>query len=460
MLGSLVCFLVAGAEAAAWFKIPRVDLYVARGFLIALGLVALETLVSLVFEIYRPRVRGQAARVLYESRLIGLLGRPGGLVTTAAQALDYQFGFKVSETWVYKVLERALSWIVLLQLGALCLSTTFVIVESGEQALLERFGRPVAGRAVLGPGLHFKWPWPIDRAYRHPTRRLQGFVVGVVPDADLEKERVVLWTRPHYKEEFNLLVASRDAMSTIGDPTVEKAVPANLLAASIPVYYEVSNLEAWTYGHQDAGKLLEQLANREVIRYLVNVDFDQVMSTERQAAGEALRQRVQTEADRRGLGVRIVYVGLQNIHPPIGTKEVQVAAAFEQVVGSMQQRETNILAALADEAARIPAAQAEATNLLVQSTSERTLKVVTAAAEADRFHRQDAAYRASSSVYKQRAYLDTLARTIAPVRKYILAATNTTEVITLNLEEKLRSDLASGVILPPDVAKPANPPAR
>jgi regulator of protease activity HflC (stomatin/prohibitin superfamily) len=222
----------------------------------------------------------------------------------------------------------------------------------------------------------------------------------------------------------------------------------------------VSDLEDWTYGHRDAARLLEELANREVIRYLVNVDFESVMSIERQSAGEALRDRIQAEADRRGLGIRIVYVGLQNIHPPIGSKEVQVAAAFEQVVGSMQQKATNVLAALAYEAARIPAAQAEATNLVTQATSERTLKVATAEAEAHRFTRQDAAYRVSPSVYAQRFYLDTLARTIAPVRKYVLAATNTTEVITLNLEDRLRTDLASGVLLPSDVAKPANPPAR
>jgi hypothetical protein len=126
----------------------------------------------------------------------------------------------------------------------------------------------------------------------------------------------------------------------------------------------------------------------------------------------------------------------------------------------MQQQKTNILAALADEAARIPGAQAEATNLLTQAESERTMKVATAAAEAERFRDQDSVYRAAASVYQQRLYLDTLARTIAPVRKYILTATNTSEVITLNLEQKLRGDLAGEVFLPSDVSRSPNPPSQ
>ncbi len=197
MLGAVMCFLVAAAEATTYFGFPRIDRFVARAFCAVLALTAVENLVALVFEAYRPRVRGREVRLLYESRLIGLLGEPGGLITTAAQALDYQFGFKVSETWFYKFLERALSWIVLLQLAALWLSTTFVIIEPGEQGLLERFGRPVAGRAVLDPGLHFKWPWPVDQVYRHLTRQVQSFTVGVVSDPEMEKEQTILWTRPH-----------------------------------------------------------------------------------------------------------------------------------------------------------------------------------------------------------------------------------------------------------------------
>ena len=102
LLGSVVSAAVVLAQAASYFGYPAWDRGITWAVLIVLLVSALENLVTLVLEIYRPRIDDKKARLLYESRLIGLLGQPGGLISTAAQALDYQFGFKVSETWFYK----------------------------------------------------------------------------------------------------------------------------------------------------------------------------------------------------------------------------------------------------------------------------------------------------------------------------------------------------------------------
>ncbi len=68
-----------------------------------------------------------------------------------------------------------------------------------------------------------------------------------------------------------------------------------------------------------------------------------------------------------------------------------------------------------------------------------------------------AAYRASPSVYMQRSYLESLARAVAPVRKYVIGVTNTQDIVILNLEERIRRDLLSGVALPPETARPPEP---
>src|SRR5439155_4303660 len=136
-----VAITLAVAEAG----FPIWDLYVARALVILLGILAVETLIGLVLEIYRPRIKGKAERSLYESRLVGLLGQPEGLITTAEQALDYQFGFNVSETWFYRLfVEKALAVLICLQILALFFSTCVVFIESGEQGLLERKGGPVS----------------------------------------------------------------------------------------------------------------------------------------------------------------------------------------------------------------------------------------------------------------------------------------------------------------------------
>ena len=207
LLNAYLFATVVATAALDWAEFRWADLWVARLYCGVMGLLAVEMLAGLVFEIYRPRLKGREARLLHDSRLVGLLSQPESLITTLAHALDYQFGFKVSETRFYQFLEKALAWVVLAQLGILVLSTTFVIIDPGEQALLERLGRPVAGRQLLGPGLHFKLPWPVDRVYRYRTEQLQSFTLGIVAD-EKEQGDTVVWSVGHAKEEYNLLVAN------------------------------------------------------------------------------------------------------------------------------------------------------------------------------------------------------------------------------------------------------------
>ena len=72
--------------------------------LIVLGI---ENLLNVVFDIYRPRLAGQYNRAGFDSRLLGLINEPGEILHTATGAIDYQFGFKVSQTWFFKLLEKA-----------------------------------------------------------------------------------------------------------------------------------------------------------------------------------------------------------------------------------------------------------------------------------------------------------------------------------------------------------------
>ncbi len=426
--------LSALATGLAYFEIPRADLYIARTLVILLGILAVETLLTLVLEIYRPRVKGRETRLLYHSRVISLISQPESLFTTAAHALDYQFGFKVSDTWFFQFLQRAFAWIVLGQFALLVLSTSFVVLETGEQALLERFGKPVAGSAILDPGWHFKMPWPIDKVHRYQTERIQTFEVGLEHDENAEQEDTVLWTVSHAKEEFNLLVASRESVTNLDG--AKKSPPVNLLTVSIPVQFQITNLTAWAYNSTEPDHLLEKIATREVVLYLVNADLNELMSTGRGTAAEGLRQRIQSAADQRQLGARIIMVGLQDIHPPVA-----VAGAYQKVVGARQAAEAKV---------NVARAYAITTNALAGSIARRT--VLGAEAEATRtksialaraasFTNQIPAYRAAPEIYTTRAYLQTLARQGGNVRKYVVATTNTDDVIQFDLTEKYERSL-------------------
>src|SRR5262249_16885051 len=154
-------------------------------------------------------------------------------------------------TWFYRFFLDAFRWIALLQIVALILSTCVVFIDPGEQGLLERFGKPVAGRTLLNPGGHLKFPWPIDRVYRYQTELIQSFHVGSLPEPMLEYMPAVLWTVPHTKEEVNFVVANRDRSAASNSTTARRAPPVSLLTVSIPIQYQINDLLAWAYNNND-----------------------------------------------------------------------------------------------------------------------------------------------------------------------------------------------------------------
>lgn len=440
LLGALVCFLVMLGAFGVWGGYVKTDYYLAEAFSVLLGLMAIETLINLILEIYRPRVKGKVSRPLYESRLVGLLGQPGGLIRTAAQALDYQFGFKVSETWFYRFFERAFGWLILLQVVALFLSSCMVFVDPGEEALLEHFGKPTGG--ILAPGGHLKWPWPIEKVYRYRTEQVQSFIVGSQPDPALTNQTVILWTVQHAKEE-NFLVANHEQYLLSTNDTTANATPAvSLLTVSIPVQFQITNVLDWAYKNENATNLLDDVATREVIRYLTGVDFNDIMSREREAAADTLRDRIQTAADQHDLGAKILFVGLQDIHPP-----QKVAGDYEKVVGALQTKQASILSARADDIQTNALARAEATNMVDVAEGNSTNTIIQAFAKAALFTNQIPAYEAAPSVYLERSYLQTFARATANARKYVVLTTNTHDIVQFDLQDKIREDILQDIRL-------------
>jgi len=214
----------------------------------------------------------------------------------------------------------------------------------------------------------------------------------------------------------------------------------SLVTGTIPVQYQITDLPAWAYNNEDAPALLEDLATREVVRYLVGADMNEIMSVGRLEAAEQLRQRIQTAADGRKLGAKIVSVGLQDLHPP-----VKVAPDYEKVIGAIHSKEAKILAARADEIKTNALAEAKATNIINVANANRIRIESDALAQAALFTNQIPAYKAAPSVYVQRAYLQALAASTAGSRKYVLLTTNTKDVLQFDLQDKIRADILTDV---------------
>jgi membrane protease subunit HflK len=253
----------------------------------------------------------------------------------------------------------------------------------------------------------------------------------------LAGQTTVLWTVPHYKEELPFLVAST---TETNEPSAAQAVPVNLLDAGIPVQFRITDIHAWAYGHFDAQALLEQLATREVVRYLASVDLLDIMSAGRAKAADELKKNIQASVNERNLGAEILFVGLGDIHPP-----TTVAGDFEAVNGAEQEVQAKVFKAQGETNAIVLLAQAKAIETTNAASGAAIRATTTAAARAARFTNQIAAYQVAPEVYASRIHLQAVASAAAHTRKYLIGATNTHNVFQIDLKESIADSMLRDV---------------
>ncbi len=425
---ALASVLGAVAAVAANEVYPRADRLAARVLIGVAGVIAAEMSLNFLWELYRPR-RGKELNYATESRLGGLLADPAAWAKNIAGALDYQFGFKVSETWLYRFLEGALLPLVIFQLLVLYLLSSLVFLGPGEAGILERFGKP---ERDLHSGFHLKWPWPFETVRRFEVERVQSIEIGFKENArkpPAATANTLLWTVPHYEQEDQLLTASAETATG-------EAVPVNLVSFNLHIEYLIANIRQYAYTHSDPARTLEQAAYRTLTQTTASRGLFDVMGEGRGAMAGLLQRRLQAEADRLGLGVRVVFVGVEGVHPP-----TTIADAFQSVIGSVEEREAAILKARAEANRVLPLAEADAAKVLATSAAYAAKRTQIAAADSDRFLKRLESYRQAPSVFKTRLYLATLRDSMQDARKYIIAASPGSEVIQVNLEEKLSPDL-------------------
>lgn len=500
---AILSFILAIALALAQFEYFVVLVIINFVLAVLLIVLGIETALNIVLDLYRPRLPGQYARSAFDSRLLGIISEPGEILHTAAGAIDYQFGFKVSQTWFYKLLAKAVLPLIVFAVLTLYLLSCLVVVAPDEQAIIERFGRPLQanGRVrVLGPGLHYKWPWLIDAVQKYPAKRVKDLYIGFKPKRDPKTGQIIpeplLWGRQHYEEEYDVLVAS--GYST--EKGTEGAVPISILKANIPVQYRVKDLYAFLYNYgryeqrpgefrPGAEKQLEDICYRELTRFAANatieVDTPQAIERSLLGAGRAVAKQVLTEniqkaADRSGLGVEIVFLGLQGIHPT-----TDVAPDYEKVVGAVQKKQAVILDAdgarnktlgtlagsveKADElyalvaeyqqaqggadsqrleklGGQLDTAFADARGNIFSTLSEAKSyafeRVTLTRATGERFASRLKAYRAAKQIYKQEQRLAVLERALQSRRKMVVVGDpNDKQVFIFDAKEKLTPSL-------------------
>ena len=297
-----------------------------------------------------------------------------------------------------------------------------------------------------------------------------------------------------------MLVASEQKNS---DESVDSTVPAvSLVIAAVPVQYRVTNLFDFIYNHDEPEKVLESICYRELTKYAVSAKLEMeneyfgsdiesvgnqsLLGKGRIEAADTLTQRIQLAADNEGLGVEIVFLGLQGVHPP-----VEVAADYQDVTGAIQEKQSLILDALrkeiriltttagsvakAEELAalekelqiekekenpdqnRISELTSQLDEAFMQASGDTYIalskaqtyafnKTIMAEATGQRFAGQLKAYNAAPEIYLYKQGLVMLENTLKDIRKYVIVAQEQGRQVTIiDLQNKIEQSLTEGI---------------
>jgi regulator of protease activity HflC (stomatin/prohibitin superfamily) len=398
--------LSRGARVVAWVLVmSAVSMgFACAGLLTLLGMLhfaVLAVAAAICLGLFRAKPPDDRAVIAFPLNLgvLSILGSRANILASVLDAAEGQLGIDLRSTWALALVRRSLEPVVI----GLCLlgwlSTALTVVALEEQGLVERLGVPLAG-APLEPGLHLHWPWPVDRVFRIPVRRVQALTVGHEGDEAAGPEDV-LWAREHAANEYTLLLGNgRD-----------------LITVDAAVQFRIADARAWLYHCQNPADALRAVAYRAVMRSTVNRTLSEALSENVVTLTGRMRAMVQEDADALGLGVESVAFTVGGMHPP-----VMVAPAYQAVVSAELGKVTAIVNAQAYRNQTVPAAEAFVVSSANAARADGLDTLARAAGEAWSFRTLESQYRVAPGDYLFRRRLETLENVLAGRRFTVVDA--------------------------------------
>ena len=258
-------------------------------------------------------------------------------------------------------------------------STMFYTVDQTERALILRFGDY---SRTAGPGLHFKWPSPVETLYKEETEIIRRDAIG--------------------GNDFSSLMLTGDE---------------NIVDIDFTVLWRIDDLANFYFEVEDPEKAVRAVAESAMREVVGKNDLQPIITTDRLAITTAVRDLMQKTLDEYKAGVRVVEVQLQKADAPDqgGVKE-----AYLDVEDAEQERNTTVNQAVARQNTIVPEARGEAAQILQDAEAYRDRVVAEAKGEAERFNSVYNEYRKAPQVTRQRLYLEMVEDVYGPAEKIIL----------------------------------------
>jgi modulator of FtsH protease HflK len=263
------------------------------------------------------------------------------------------------------------------------------IVGADERAVVRRFG---AIEAEVGPGIHYRIPWPVDRLDTVKTTSVQKVGVGFAVPAGES--------------------AAPSGMELLTGDT-------NIINAALILQYVIRDPAEFLFQIEEAPAYVEAVAEGVLTETVIGMPIDEVLTRGRIAVQERVKAETQELLDRRRSGIRIVSASIMAM-----TLDRSVVEAFQDVANAMADREKVINESRAYAGNLIPKARGEARTRLSEAEAYKQQRVADAVGETSRFLALQKEYEKAPDVTRARLYLEAMEKILPKLQLYIIDSDN------------------------------------
>lgn len=277
---------------------------------------------------------------------------------------------------------RGLLMIPLVLLILLVGVSSYYTIDPEEAGVILRFGRY---DRKTRPGLHFKWPYPIESLQKVPIQR-------------------------QLKQEFGFRteqpgVRTRYSSSNFDDESLMLTGDLNVAMVAWICQYRVADAKKYLFNVRHRDKTFRDMTEAVMRSAIGDRSVDEVLTVGRQEVEDLVRKDLQELCNQYEIGITVDQVVLQDVNPPDPVKP-----SFNEVNQAEQEKERAINDARAEYNKVIPRARGEAKQTIQQAEGYAVDRVNRAKGEAALFDDVLAAYQRAPEVTRRRIYLETMAK--------------------------------------------------
>lgn len=292
--------------------------------------------------------------------------------------------------------------LIVLALG----STTFYTVQEQEKAAILTFGKYTS---TSDAGLHFKLPYPIQKAIIIPANITQRIEIG-------------------YRDQNGQdVIVEEEAMMITGDE--------NIVSADAVVEWRIVDPEQYLFNIEEPEMFLRNAASAAIRSVIGSRQLDFVITDGKTEVQAEVKEKLIELNNAYETGIFIMDLKFQDIEPPVG----EVQQAFKEVTNAREEKNTKINNARKYENDRIPKARGEAQALLEQAEAQKQSRILNAQGDVAKFNAIYAEFSNNPAVTQERLVIETLEK-ILPKAQIIITDNNSgNNVNYMSLNELMRN---------------------